>query len=415
MLLIIVKIVKITLDMEKNLAVVEITSNSIRLVVGYILDEQVYILYATTNPIPDDVVINGAVADLESLINELKKIESIKDPVQRLRINISDVILVLPSYGIQIFQTTQVTTVVSEEGKVGLIDLRNLNSLISKERIPSNNELVEVIPDQFVLDQDRVYINPPLGEISNTLTMSAKLHTLPHALLSEYQRAIKLTNMHLSRCIIGTYGAVELIGTYGEYPSDYFLVDIGAKMTTVSFVGRKTLFSSTFFQWGGDNITEAIATKFQINLSDAEKYKMMYGYDYRKMDFEPVVCTIEDENGLKIKHTVTELNQIIKTQLDEFVSKLTYAIQELLKEYDASFKSLPAIFTGGGSLLNGLVQYVEPKITAEKVMLAAPKTIGARHPSYMNCIGAMKASIKSQSLYDETHPKISSVGRVESK
>ena len=118
--------------MEKNLAVVEITSNSIRLVVGYILDEQVYILYATTNPIPDDVVINGAVADLESLINELKKIESIKDPVQRLRINISDVILVLPSYGIQIFQTTQVTTVVSEEGKVGLIDLRNLNSLLRK-------------------------------------------------------------------------------------------------------------------------------------------------------------------------------------------------------------------------------------------------------------------------------------------
>lgn len=401
--------------MEKNLATVEITSSSIRVVVGYLLNDQVYILYANSYPLPNGAIHNGNIVDLEVIVLELKKIETIMDPVQRLKINISDVILVLPSYGLQIFQTTQVTTIVSEENKVGLIDLRNLNSLISKERIPSNNDLVEVIPEQFLLDQDKVFTKPPLGELSTTLTMAAKLHTLPHQLLSDYQKAIRLTNMRLSRSIIGAYGTVELLATYNDVPSDYFLIDIGAKMTTVSFVGQKTLYGSTFFRWGGDDITESIVEKFGIDFADAEKYKTIYGYDHRKMNFEPVVCTVLDEDGNKIKHTVSELNEIVKGQLDDLITKINLAIQELVKDYDQSLRQLPVVLVGGGSLLNGLKEYIEPKLTSNSVITVVPTTIGARHPSYFNCVGAMKASVKNQSLYDEIHPKISSISRNESK
>lgn len=397
--------------MEKPSASLELTSKAIKIVVGYVLDDQVYVLYAMNKPI-GPYINNGTIVNFPALIDEVKKVAQISDPNAKLKIKISDVVLCLPPCGLEIFQTKQVTTVVSDESKVGQLDIRNIHALISKERLPSNNEFIDVIPEQFILDQERVFKQPPIGEKSDTVTIKAKVHTLPRHVCSDYTNLVKNAGINVKRTIIAPFGVAELLASYKDMPSDYFLVDIGAKMTTVSLIGQKQLFASTFFAWGGDNITDKITESFMINHSDAEKYKIMYGYDNRKMNFEPLVCSVTDDEGNTIKYTVGQLSKLVKNELDTLIDKLNFAISELLEGYDSSYRNLPMVLVGGGSQLKGLKNYLEPKIDSDVVIVAKPKTLGARNPAFFNCLGMLKAANKYQNGFEDSLPKISPINRV---
>ncbi len=115
--------------------------------------------------------------------------------------------------------------------------------------------------------------------------------------------------------------------------------------------------------------------------------------------------------GNEIKHYLDELNAIIKSELDSFIKQLDVTIDDLLKGYDKSAKHLPMVLIGGGSQLNGLLQYLEPKVQSEKVMIVTPRSLGARNPTFTNCLGMILANTKYPNVYDETHPRVGQLTR----
>lgn len=400
--------------MKKTVAAIEFGSKKLKLVVGYELDGKVYVLYALTKPY-GHIVEAGTITDQQKLAQSISEVRQISDSSAKLKISISEALLSLPPYGLEIFQTKQVTTVISDEGKIGNLDIRNIYSLIKNGALPLDNQLIDVAPERYVLDQGRTFTRPPLNESSSTLTVYAKVHTLPKRIGGEYKAAMTAGGLSIKRSVVAPFAACELIGTYEDLPSDYLLVDIGSNMTTVSLVGEKELYASRFFEWGGDRITERIIESFNINEADAEKYKITYGIDKREMNFKAPICTTYDGEGNPIKHYVDELNTITKSELEIFVRQLTSAIDDLLKDYDKSAKQLPMLLIGGGSRLNGLVEYLEPKVQSEKVIIVAPRSLGARNPTFTNCLGMIVANSKYPNVYDETHPRVGQLNREPTK
>jgi cell division protein FtsA len=333
----------------------------------------------------------------------------------KLKVSISEALLALPPFGLEIFQTKQVTTIISDEGKIGNIDIRNIYSLIKNGALPLDNQLIDVAPERYILDEGRSFLRPPLHESSSTLTVLAKVHTLPKRIAGEYHAALSAGGVSLKRSVIAPFAACELLSTYEDVPADYLLVDIGSNMTTVSLIGAKELYASRYFEWGGDRITEKIIESFNINEDDAEKYKITYGIDRREMNFKAPICTTNDGYGNEIKHYTDELNTIIKSELDIFVKQLNEAIDSLLEGYDSSAKALPMILVGGGSKLNGLVEFIEPKVQSESVKVVSPRTLGARNPTFTNCLGMILADKKYPNVYDETHPRVGQLTREEDK
>ncbi|MDY0177664.1 MAG: cell division FtsA domain-containing protein [Bacilli bacterium] len=396
--------------MEKPVAVIEFTSRLIRIVVGFTIDEEVYILYALEKPI-GPFIENGRIINEDALVEEVKSIANISDPSAKLKIKLTNAVLALPPLGLEIFQTKRILTVINEEGKIDNLDIRNLYTVISRDAVPNDDIVVGVIPEEFILDHERSFKNPPVGESSDSITVNAKVHTLPKSIAESYQTSLTRGGIALRRTFVAPFGVAELLATYQEVPADYILVDIGARLTTISLVGKKKLYGANYINWGGDNITDAIARDFKINISDAEKYKIMYGYDKREMNFEAPVCTSEDENGLPIKRLLSEMNVITKEELDSFIKKLNIAIEELLKDYEPGFRSLPMIVIGGGSQLYGLKEYMEPKVQSQTVKMITPKTIGARSPNFFTCLGLIKANSKFPHLSDDGQQRIRKVTR----
>ena len=392
--------------MDKPIAAIELGSKKLKLVVGYEIDGQIYVLYTLTKPY-GNCIEGGNFVDANKVATTIGSIREFTDPSAKLRLNISDVLLCLPPYGLGIYQTRQVTTVVTEDSKISNLDIKNIYALIRNSAYPLNDKaLVDVVPESFTLDQGRIFARPPMGESSSTLTVSAKVQTLPSVLVDNYQSVLMSGGMVSRRNVVSSLAATELINSYPNMPHSYILVDIGSSTTTVSFVGNGALYGSTYFNWGGDNITEKIIERFNINEADAEKYKIMYGIDYSEMNFKAPICTTEDGNGQEVHHYNDELNEIIKGELEIFVEQLKEAIDQVVASHDKSYRSFPMLLVGGGSELNGLVQYITPKVLSETVQVVRPKTLGARNATFFNCLGAILTHSRYPNLNDESHPRV---------
>ena len=397
--------------MDKPIAAIELGSKKLKLVVGYEIDGQVYVLYTLTKPY-GFCIEGGNFVDANKVAETIKSIREFTDPSAKLKLNITDVLLCLPPYSLGIYQTRQVTTVVTEDSKISNLDIKNIYALIRNSAYPLNDKaLVDVVPESFTLDHGRIFARPPMGESSSTLTVSAKVQTLPSVLVDNYQTVLANGGMISKRNVVSSLAATELVCSYPNMPSSFILVDIGSNITTVSFVGNGALYGSTFFEWGGDNIAERIIEKFNINEADAEKYKIMYGIDYREMNFKAPICTTDDGNGQDVHHYNDELNTIIKGELDIFVQQLNDAINDIVAQHDKSYRSFPMMLVGGGAELNGLVQYITPKVLSETVEVVRPKTLGARNATFTNCLGAILTYSKYPNLNDESHPRVGVLSR----
>ena len=100
--------------MDKPIAAIELGSKKLKLVVGYEIDGQVYVLYTLTKPY-GFCIEGGNFIDASKVAETIKSIREFTDPSAKLKLNISDVLLCLPPYGLGIYQTRQVTTVVTED------------------------------------------------------------------------------------------------------------------------------------------------------------------------------------------------------------------------------------------------------------------------------------------------------------
>lgn len=398
--------------MEKPVAAIEFGSKKMKLVVGYELEGQVCVLYATTKPY-GHMIENGAILDSSRISQALREMKNFADPAAQLKLSIQEVVLALPPYGLKIFNGQQVTGVVGEEGSITKIDIRNVHNLIRNSFVSPGNVLVDIVPSFYELDQGRRFTNPPIGENSLTLKAAAMVHLLPENIVRAYSKPVVDAQIGLKRAIVAPYGAVTLLNKNPNIPTNYLLVDIGAEMTTVTLVGENRIYCSTFFSWGGDRITEKIITTFNINEADAEKYKITYGIDNRVMNFNAPVCRSSDGEGNEIKHYTSELNDIIKEELTIFVKDLNTAIDVLLQDYDKSAKGFPMVLIGGGARLNGLAEFITPKVQSEKVIVFTPKNLGARDATYTNVLGLILANKSNPSVYDENHARVGQVTRDE--
>lgn len=398
--------------MEKPVAAVEFGSKKMKLVVGYELDGQVYVIYSLVRPY-GYIIENGDIIDPTRIIQSMKEIRNFSDPSSQLKLNIGEVLIALPPYGLKIYTSQTMTTAVGEDGKISVMDIRNVHAQIRNSALPNNNALVDIVPVFYELNQGRKFTNPPIGESSSTVKIAAMVHTLPKRIPDSYDAVVTPSGINVKRNIVSSYGASMLLSSYPDIPNNYLLVDIGSTMTTVSLVGEKRLYGSTYFSWGGDKITERIIEAFNIGESEAEKIKMMYGIDNREMNFKAPVCRSSDGEGSEIKHYTDELNEIIKSELSSFVKDLNASIGELLKEYDLQARAFPMVLVGGGSQLYGLKEFIEPKVQSEQIIIVTPRNLGARDATFTNVLGLILANQMNPSVYDESHPRVGQVTRDE--
>ncbi|HOF53912.1 MAG TPA: hypothetical protein PL058_04325 [Bacilli bacterium] len=396
--------------MEKPTAAIEISSAEIKLVVGYEIDGQPIVLYAMRKPI-DAFVERGQIVNLIGLIDALREIKEIKDATAKLKLTISEAILLLPPLGLEVYQSDKTTNVVSPTGTVEAIDISNVVSLVRKEVIPHGGQIIDIVPDAFALDNGVALSSQPLGEKSNSLSISAKIHALPFSVIENFRRAFKEADIVVKRALVAPHAATYLLAQDLALPTSYLLIDMGAEVTTVSLIGDRTLFSSTYFEKGGKDLTTAIMANLNLPFDEAEKLKRRYGIDHRPMSFYPTIAQSVDIEGVEKQYTTEDLNRVTEQFVYDYLVSLKQAINSLMSGYDKKYLKMPFVISGGLGRLSGLDELIIEAFPDNKIYFCIPKAIGARHQTYVNTLGAILANNRYQSYLEEDRPVVTPLTR----
>ncbi len=154
-------------------------------------------------------------------------------------------------------------------------------------------------------------------------------------------------------CCISAYNWLKHTGEFGDQGECVALIDMGASTTDI-VIEREGRFRFTRpLNFGGNDITRAIAASFNVNFQDAERMK-------RERGFAPTGDPARDGKG----------GEVIGKALQRFVS-------EAMRSF-AYFRSLPGggqvhrvILCGGGACLRNIVPYLQSALGVE-VRIAQP-------------------------------------------
>jgi cell division protein FtsA len=378
--------------MENYISAIEISDTKVRLAVGYFKDNKINLIHIAERPIRG-LVNHGEIVDFQTLSSIILSMKEFKDETTKQRFTINEVTLVLPSYGLNIYQSTKATNVVSPYSLIATIDIENVVSLVQKEALPSGSEIVDIIPDSFILEKGRSFINPPINERSNNITIKAKIHTLPSRIVNDYRRVLEGARIKLRRLCVSSYALCELARYDSEIPQSYILVDIGAEITNVSLIGNCSPFETVSFMCGADDLISKVEEKFGLSYEDSLELLKKYGLDERPLTFKPVIAT-SVVNGLQTENDPESLNVIIKSFFkEEYFDKFNACYETLMKGYPDSVRNLPIVFCGGLTKMFGFEGLAKEKFESNaSIHYLEPKCIGARDTTYSAVIGAMFAS-----------------------
>ncbi len=373
--------------MEKTINTLEISTSAVKLVVGYELDGQPYVLYAEKVNIVQ-AVSAGEIVQPDQVINAIKKL--VNDARLNLDLEIIEVVLALPSIDFEVFRGTQTTNTLSN--KIDRIDIKNIMALFRKNRVDPNKVIVAILPQTFKTDGDQVYRQLPLGEVSNTLTVEAFLHVLPLWIYNAYIEVVTKAGLKVSKVYADRHALTELLNNPTSATSTYFLVDFGASTTSITFISNDNIYFSRMINEGSLDLTYLLAKKFGLELMVAERLKKDYGLDHRNVSINYPLASGINEAGEELKVGLTDIYKTCHDFLTDHLKKIINEIKIVGQTQNMpNLNKYPLLFVGGGSNIYNYEEVIGSDRTFPNKFIVKLDTIGARDLVYAVNLGLIKA------------------------
>lgn len=379
---------------------IEVSSRAVKLVVGYLLEGNVVVVKSLSTPLDEGAVKEGSIADFNAVNKAINIV--LKDATETLPRPISTYAMIIPPVGFEVYHHKDGTSVASPDGKISKIDIEYLYSKHRKVQTRTNSTTVDILPDCFILENNRSYSEPPIDQISNSLVMEAKLHVCPLYLVKSYKKAFSQANILESKMIVAPYAAYEIMKLEKNLPSDFLIIDLGAKITSVSLIGHNQLVDSTFLYRGVDDIGIRLADNFGIDVASAQQLKEMFGFMEEHYPFHPpLFSVINKERHERFNVNYDDWQEEIGSVIRDYAQEINESIHELAAHNDQSIVQFPVILVGGGTKFKGLDRVIKETLKCHDLRIFTPRVLGARDPQFTNCLGAIKIVGNLKALDEE--------------
>lgn len=383
--------------MEKNDYYIglEISSSMVKLVAGYVLNGQIYILSNVKDKCLG--ISDGVITDIDEVIKTIRNVINIAS--REINYPITDVTLAIPAFNLNCMPDIDFTSTIDGNDIIKHIDVSNVISKFKKRKL-SNPELtiVDIVPDTYILDNNETYHEEPIGKKSTRLTMHATIYAINEKILNLFVSCVNKAGYNVVDTVISPYASSLYLSTLKIIPDNYLIVDIGNSVTNISYVNQRSIImSSRIYRFGAKNIFSMVSEKLGIDLEKAEELIETYGIDHN-LNFETYIYD---------KITLDDLSECIIRSLTSLVDAIKQVMGEVKNE------EIPLVLIGGVSYLHSIKKILVEELQME-VLDYVMNTMGARDRSLITALGLIKyASLKPKVNEEETIT--TQVSRVEKK
>lgn len=364
--------------MRKIYTSIDIGSDTIKFVVGELLNNNINIL--SSNTIKSKGVRKGLIFDPNLTINAIK--DGIKEVNDDLGVEIKKVIVNVPNYNAKFMFVTGSVEINNEDEIVTIEDINKVikNSVYSK--IAIDYELVTVLPVEFILDGEEV--DKPVLKKGKKLELKGIMVSVPkkniYSVLNVVEGAgLEVVEITLSG--IADYFEVRNNNTDKKVGA---IINLGHETTTVSVINKGKLMNTETIQLGGLNIEKDLSYVFGINIFDARTLKEKFASSHKRF------CQLNDV--YEIKNTVGEILKLNQLEVSEVVMSRLSEILELAKKQILLLtkQSISYIILTGGLTEIKAFKNLAFEIFGKSVIIYSMDTLGVRDNKYTTSLGMIK-------------------------
>ncbi len=264
-------------------------------------------------------------------------------------------------------------TINREEKEITKEDLDRLEADVRTIHIPSDRQILHIIPEEYSIDHQ--------GGIENPIGMSgSRLEASNHVVLASIpameniRKSVERAGFQVQDYILQPIASSASVLEESEKDLGVALIDIGGGTTDIAIYHKKAIKHTRVIGVAGNQVTNDIRESLGVMTDEAERLKKEYGYASESAiikDEDILIKGVGARGNAKIP--ISLLTQIISLRMKELFTLVDNELRT------AGFKSkLKAgiVLTGGGSLLRGVTELAE-EVFGLPTRIGVPQELGA--------------------------------------
>ncbi len=274
------------------------------------------------------------------------------------------------------------------------ITQREIDQLISdqyKTYIPAGDQIIDVIPQEFTVDNFQNIPNP-IGYGGVKVGANFHIITGDKNAIRNINRAVEKSGLRTKDLVLQPLASSSAVMGQEDLEAGVAIVDIGGGTTDLAVFYEGILKHTVVIPFGGENITNDIKTGLGVLKTQAEQMKVQFGSALSNEAKANAVITIPGLRGMPPKEiSVKNLAGIIQARMSEIMEFVNYHLKQVGLEN--KLLNGGVVLTGGGSQLKHLIQLTEyltglpARIGFPNEHLAAGHIEELAKPTYSTCIG----------------------------
>ncbi len=364
----------------------DVGSSNVRVVILQKFEEEEKPRVMGVGVAPSFGIRRGVVADVEETMRAVS--DAVKNAERTSGIPISRALVSIGGSHIKYQESQGVEAIGKADGEITGDDV--MRSLTAAETIslPSNTEIIHVIPRSFAVD-DQKDIRDPLGMNGIRLEVNAMLVLGSTPVIKNLSKCIYQTGVEVDDMIFSALAAAKAALNKRQKELGAILVDIGGGTTSFAVYEEGDLVQVGVVPIGGGHITNDVAIGLRTSIDVAEKVKINYGSalpdEIGKKDQINLAEIDQNEEGEVSRHHVAE---IVEARLEEIFTMID---KELRKTNRSGMLPAGAVIVGGGAKLPGVVDLAK-KILRLPAQTGFPLELGGivdkvDEPGYVTAAG----------------------------
>jgi cell division protein FtsA len=274
------------------------------------------------------------------------------------------------------------------------ITQREIDQLINdqyKTYIPAGDQIIDVIPQEFTVDNFQNIPNP-IGYGGVKVGANFHIITGDKNAIRNINRAVEKSGLRTKDLVLQPLASASAVMGQEDLEAGVAIVDIGGGTTDLAVFYEGILKHTAVIPFGGENITNDIKTGLGVLKTQAEQMKVQFGSALANEAKANAFITIPGLRGMPAKEiSVKNLANIIQARMSEIMDFVTYHLKQV--GLDNKMLNGGVVLTGGGSQLKHLIQLTE-YVTGLNARIGYPtEHLAAGHieelakPMYSTCLG----------------------------
>jgi len=333
-----------------------------------------------------------------SVVNIEKTVESIRNSIEEAKLmagieELDSATVGIAGNHIYCFNSSGVVPVKNKE--ITQADVDRVIDAAKAVLIPSDREILHVIPQEFKVDNTSGIKNP-VGMCGSRLEVNVHVVTGKTPLIHNLVKCVEQAGLKANSIILQPIASSRSVLSQEEKELGVVLIDIGGGTTDIAVWKEGSIIHSQIIPLGGSHFTNDLAVALKIPHNEAERIKLANGSVVNDTQLNENYLTVQGLSGTKPREvSMGHIADVLGARAEELFNVIREIVLEknLQDDITGGF-----VLTGGGSLIRNLPELAE-YILEKPVKLGYPTSFGGmttamQHPKFSTVLGLLQESNK---------------------